>query len=61
MKITATIQARMSSSRLPGKVLKKICGKPIIEWQIDRINKSILIDETDNIWTYFSLLYVIIT
>ena len=45
MKITATIQARMSSSRLPGKVLKKICGKPIIEWQIDRINKSILIDE----------------
>ena len=30
MKITATIQARMGSSRLPGKVLKKIGDKPII-------------------------------
>jgi len=45
MKITATIQARMSSERLPGKVLKLISGKPILEWQIDRIRKSKLIDE----------------
>ena len=37
MKITATIQARMGSSRLPGKVLKKIYNKPLLEWQIDRI------------------------
>ena len=45
MKITATIQARMGSSRLPGKVLKKIYNKPLLEWQIDRIKKCVLIDE----------------
>lgn len=44
MKITATIQARMGSSRLPGKVLKKINNKPILEWQINRLKKSLLID-----------------
>ena len=45
MKITATIQARMGSGRLPGKVLKKIAGKTILEWLISRLKKSTLIDE----------------
>jgi len=45
MKITASIQVRMGSSRLPGKVLKLIEGKSILEWQIQRIKKSLLIDE----------------
>ena len=45
MKITATIQARMGSTRLPGKVLKPICGKPMLALQIERIQQSILIDE----------------
>ena len=30
----------MSSTRLPGKVLKDIGGKPLIEFLIDRVNKS---------------------
>lgn len=30
----------MSSSRLPGKVLRQINGRPMIEWQISRILKS---------------------
>ncbi len=30
----------MGSSRLPGKVLKLINGRPMIEWQISRIQKS---------------------
>lgn len=45
MKITATIQARMGSSRLPGKVLADVCGKPMLQWQIERIMESRLIDE----------------
>ena len=36
----AILQARMSSSRLPGKVLKEINGKPILEYEIKRILKS---------------------
>lgn len=38
------LQARMSSSRLPGKVMTTINGKPIIYWQIRRILKSKLIE-----------------
>ena len=34
------LQARMSSSRLPGKVLANINGKPMIFWQISRIKRS---------------------
>ena len=40
MNFYATIQARTSSSRLPGKVLKKIGGKTILEILINRIKKS---------------------
>jgi len=45
MNIVASIQARMGSSRLPGKVLKKICGKPMLQWQVDRIRRSRLVDQ----------------
>ena len=45
MKITATIQARMGSTRLPGKVMKLIVGKPMLALQIERIRRSMLIDE----------------
>ena len=44
MNITASIQARMGSTRLPGKVLKSINDKPMLLWQIDRIKRSRLID-----------------
>jgi len=47
------LQARMGSSRLPGKVMMRINGRPMIEWQILRIQKSnvekiILATSTDN-------------
>ena len=45
MKISATIQARINSSRLPGKVLKPILGKPMLTLQVERIQQSMLIDE----------------
>ncbi len=44
MGIDATIQARFGSSRLPGKVLKPILGRPMLELQIERIRQSRLID-----------------
>lgn len=40
----AILQARMSSSRLPGKVLKPLAGKPMLLRQIERIKKSAFID-----------------
>lgn len=36
----AILQARTSSRRLPGKVLKPILGKPMLEWQIARIRRA---------------------
>lgn len=38
--ILAVLQARMSSSRLPGKVLKPMLGRPMLGRQIDRIRRS---------------------
>lgn len=44
-KIVSTIEARYASSRLPGKTLLKICGKPTLELIIERVKKSRYIDE----------------
>ena len=43
--ILAILQARISSSRLYGKVLKPILGKPMLEHQIDRVRQSHKINE----------------
>jgi len=43
--IAAIIQARMSSTRLPGKVLRLLCGKTILAHVIDRVRASRAIDE----------------
>ena len=45
MKIVAIVQARMGSTRLPGKVMKKIAGMPAIELLLKRLNHSELIHE----------------
>jgi spore coat polysaccharide biosynthesis protein SpsF len=44
-KVVCIIQARMSSSRLPGKVLKDICGYPMLHWVVNRAAKAKLINE----------------
>ena len=36
-KIGIILQARMGSTRLPGKVLKPLAGKPMIQWIIERL------------------------
>jgi spore coat polysaccharide biosynthesis protein SpsF len=46
MKTVAIIQARMSSSRLPGKVLKEAGGRPLIDRMVERVRKAKQIDET---------------
>jgi spore coat polysaccharide biosynthesis protein SpsF len=43
--ILAVLQGRLSSTRLPGKVLKDLHGQPMILRQIERIKNSELLDE----------------
>lgn len=45
MKIVSTVEARTASTRLPGKVLKTIVGKPVIELLIERLKRSNYLDE----------------
>lgn len=45
MSIVAVLQARMSSRRLPGKVLKPLLGKPMILRQIERLRRARAIDQ----------------
>lgn len=44
-KIVAIIQARMGSTRLPGKVLKEVLSRPLLSYQIERMKKAQNIDE----------------
>ena len=44
MTITAVIQARMSSRRLPGKVLRPVVGKPLLALQLERVARAQKID-----------------
>jgi spore coat polysaccharide biosynthesis protein SpsF len=43
--VVAIIQARMGSSRLPGKVLKEVGGRPLLSYQLERVLKSKFIDK----------------
>ena len=45
-KVVAIIQARMNSSRLPGKVMMELLpGMPVIKYFVDRIRKAKLVDD----------------
>ncbi|MDP9087166.1 MAG: aminotransferase class III-fold pyridoxal phosphate-dependent enzyme [Pseudomonadota bacterium] len=45
MKTVAIVQARMGSIRLPGKVMRTICGVPLIVLLMERLGKSRRIDQ----------------
>jgi len=42
--IAAIIQARMGSTRLPGKVLMDLSGKPVLWHVVDRVSQATLVD-----------------
>lgn len=46
MNIICIIQARMGSTRLPGKILKKIKDKPMLDYVIERVKLSTNINNT---------------
>ena len=43
--VLAIVQARVSSTRLPGKVLKPILGRPMLWRQLERLQSSVKIDQ----------------
>jgi len=52
--LVAVVQARMGSTRLPGKVMMEICGKPILWHVVNRLKHSkriekIIIATTNNV------------
>src|SRR5512143_188144 len=45
MKTIGIIQARTGSTRLPGKVMRNLSGKPVLRWAVDAVRNAIGIDE----------------
>ena len=45
MKVVAIIQARMGSTRLPGKVLKDLCGETVLARVVNRTRRAMLLQE----------------
>ena len=45
MKVVALVQARMGSTRLPNKVMKPICGMPMIEILLTRLSQAKEVDQ----------------
>lgn len=40
MKVVALVQARMGSTRLPNKVMKEVCGRPMIDVLLERLSRA---------------------
>ncbi|SDK04055.1 cytidylyltransferase domain-containing protein [Sediminibacillus albus] len=45
MKVIAIIQARMGSTRLPGKIMKKVMNKTLLEYELEQVKRAALIDQ----------------
>lgn len=45
LRVVAVIQARMGSTRLPGKVMRRIAGQPMIGWMVERLKACTEVDE----------------
>jgi len=44
-KVVALIQARMESTRLPGKVLRELHGRPVLDWVVRAARAAAEVDE----------------
>lgn len=44
VKVVGVIPARWGSTRLPGKSLLPICGKPLIQWVVERVKRAKCLD-----------------
>ena len=45
MKTVAIVQARASSTRLPGKVLMDLAGETVLQRVVERVRRFTLVDE----------------
>ncbi|MBI1861078.1 MAG: N-acetylneuraminate synthase family protein [Deltaproteobacteria bacterium] len=44
-KVVAVVQARMGSTRFPGKMMAKIGDRPLISWVLERVQRSKLVNQ----------------
>lgn len=44
-RVVAIVQARMGSSRFPGKALADLCGTSLIDWVLGRVRRSTRLDD----------------